>query len=157
MSPKSLFQLEAIELIHNLASRFGQFYTQFTVASRLIGDVSINFALHRQTTTTTTSTANNAQSNHQSQCNTMRLLRKERDNALEYGPKACQSLERMIGKADEYFSVLVPRLGGFNDVSESTSDSKPDTKSDEPMVDVDDERDAEHDDDAAGDDVDSID
>ena len=147
LSPKSLFQLEAMELIHHLASQYGHFYTQFTVASRLIGDASINFAIQRSN--------NIAQSNHQSQRDTMRLLRKERDNALEYGPKACQSLKRMIGKADEYFSVLVPRMGGFNALSESTNDSTPDAKYDG-IVDIDDKKDVEQDDDDADDD-DSID
>lgn len=30
MSPKAMFQLEAMELIHHLATKFGKFYTQFT-------------------------------------------------------------------------------------------------------------------------------
>ena len=108
MSPKSLFQLEAIELIHNLASRFGQFYTQFTVASRLLGDVSVNFSMHNNTNN------NSDEGRRLSQSQKVRILRRDRDNALEYGPRACKSIEKMISRADEYFRVLVPRFGGFN-------------------------------------------
>jgi len=112
------FQLEAMELIHNLASKFGQFYTQYTVASRLLGDVSVNF-MHTNTLQQN-NTHNNDQSNsNQPQRVDMRMLRRDRDDALEYGLKACQSLERMIGRGEKYLIVLVPRLGGFNTADES--------------------------------------
>jgi len=117
MSPKSLFQLEGSELIHNLALKFGQFYTQYTVASRLLGDVSVNF-MH--TNTLQNNTHDNNESNSiQPQRIDMRMFRRDRDDALEYGLNACQSLERMLGRADLYFKVLVPRLGGFNTADES--------------------------------------
>ena len=116
LSPKSLFQLEAMELIHDLASKFGNFYTQFTVASRLLGDVSINFSLHHiiRDAANNSDGAQNGGSTVQSQCANMRILRRERNTALECGPKACQILEGMVERADEYFRVLVPRFGGFN-------------------------------------------
>jgi len=115
LSPKSLFQLEAMELIHDLASKFGNFYTQFTVASRLLGDVSINFSLHHIIRDANNSDgAQNGGSTVQSQCANMRILRRERNTALECGTKACQILEGMVERADEYFRVLVPRFGGFN-------------------------------------------
>lgn len=79
------------------------------MASRLLGDVSVNFSMHN---------ANHNSSNDgrqpRSQRANMRILRRERDIALEHGPKACKSLERMIERADGYFRVLVPRFGGFN-------------------------------------------
>ena len=117
LSPKSLFQLEAMELIHDLASKFGNFYTQFTVASRLLGDVSINFSLHhiiRDAANNSDGAQNGGSTVIQSQCASMRILRRERNTALECGPKACQILEGMVERADEYFRVLVPRFGGFN-------------------------------------------
>mmetsp|Transcript_31948 Transcript_31948/g.69005 ORF Transcript_31948/g.69005 Transcript_31948/m.69005 type:complete len:599 (-) Transcript_31948:2146-3942(-) len=113
MSPKSIFQLEAMELIHHLASKFGRFYTQFTVASRLLGDVSVKFSMHN---TAQTSTNNDEQEGGRncSQRVNMKILRRERDIALECGPRACQSLGRMVERADVYFRILVPRFGGFN-------------------------------------------
>mmetsp|Transcript_22533 Transcript_22533/g.48801 ORF Transcript_22533/g.48801 Transcript_22533/m.48801 type:complete len:580 (-) Transcript_22533:217-1956(-) len=115
MSPKSMFQLEALDLIHNLALKFGKFYTQFTVASRLLGDVSVNFSMNNSIGTSNNDNTQNGEgrSRHSRRIN-MRILRKERDIALECGPKACHSLERMIERADDYFRVLVPRFGGFN-------------------------------------------
>jgi len=113
MSPKKLFQLEAMEVIHNLASNFGQFYTQFTVASRLLGDVSVNF-MHTNTLQNNVTHNNNESNSNQPQRIDMRMFRRDRDDALEYGQKACQSLERMIGRVTNLFIVLVPRFGGFN-------------------------------------------
>ena len=129
MSPKSLFQLEAMEVIHNLASKFGQFYTQYTVASRLLGDVSVNF-MHTNTLQQNNTNNNNESNSNQPQRIDMRIFRRDRDDALEYGLKACQSLERMLGRADLYFKVLVPRFGGFNTADDSLDtmnidDSKP--------------------------------
>ena len=97
MTPTSMLQLEAVELVHYLASTFGEFYTEFIVASRLLGDLFIQFQ----------------QSNDNNSRN-MKILRKERDIALEYGPKLCKRLERMIKRADDLLTVLVPRFGGFN-------------------------------------------
>jgi len=121
MSPKSVYQLEAMEIIHNLASKFGQFYTQFTVASRLLGDVSVNF-MHSNSLQNNTHSNNESNSN-QPQRIDMRMFRRDRDDALEHGLKACQSLERMLGKVDLYFKVLVPRLGGFNTAGEQPMDT----------------------------------
>ena len=118
MSSKSLFQLEGSELIHNLASKFGQFYTQFTVASRLLGDVSVNF-MHTNSLQQNNTHNNNESNSNQPQRVDIRMFRRDRDDALEYGLKACQSLERMIGRANLYFQILVPRFGGFDTVDES--------------------------------------
>ena len=117
LPPKSLFQLEAMELIHDLAFKFGQFYTQFTVASRLLGDVSINFSLHhiiRDAAYNSDDAQNGGSTVIQSQCANMRILRSGRNTALECGPKAVTILEGMVERADQYFRVLVPRFGGFN-------------------------------------------
>eukprot|EP00581_Thalassiosira_minuscula_P008727 CAMPEP_0183707092 /NCGR_PEP_ID=MMETSP0737-20130205/3749_1 /TAXON_ID=385413 /ORGANISM="Thalassiosira miniscula, Strain CCMP1093" /LENGTH=610 /DNA_ID=CAMNT_0025934667 /DNA_START=83 /DNA_END=1915 /DNA_ORIENTATION=+ len=117
MSSDSLFQLEAMELIHHLASKFGNFYTQFTVASRLLGDVSVNFfSMNANSNHTSNNNDTQAQAggSHRSRRVNMQILRRERDVALECGPKVCQSLRRMLERADAYFHVLVPRFGGFN-------------------------------------------
>ena len=111
MATASIFQLEAIELVHHLASKFGRFYTRFVVASRLVGDISAaNLSMHTATT--------------QSQRANMGILRKERDNALEHGVKACHNFQRMIERADGYFRVLVPRMGGFNNMTTTRSTSQ---------------------------------
>ena len=117
MSPTSLFKLEAMEIIHNLASKFGQFYTQYTVASRLLGDVSVNF-MHTNSLQNNTHNNNESNSNQPQQID-MRMFRRDRDDALEYGLKACQSLERILDRGDLYFKAIVPRFGGFNTVDDS--------------------------------------
>ncbi|KAL9188452.1 hypothetical protein ACHAXT_006830 [Thalassiosira profunda] len=128
-TPGQTFQMEAMELIHHLASKFGHLYTQFTVASRLLGDVSVNLAMHEQDPSD--SSTQNGGGRRRSN---MRMLRRQRDVALERGPKACSSLERMIERADGCFRILVPRFGGFNvqqtqngdaDIAEVDSDAKP--------------------------------
>ncbi|KAL7532890.1 hypothetical protein ACHAXR_009354 [Thalassiosira sp. AJA248-18] len=124
MSPKSLFQLEAMELIHHLGIKFGRFYTQFTVASRLLGDVSVNFSMDNSLNNNDGNNGEGGGRQHSSQRVNMRILRRERDVALECGPKACQSLERMVERADQYFRVLVPRYGGFNAEPTDTHDSQ---------------------------------
>jgi hypothetical protein len=45
LSPRALFQLEAIELIHDMSTKYGNLYTEFMVASRLLGDVSTNLTM----------------------------------------------------------------------------------------------------------------
>jgi hypothetical protein len=116
LSPKSLFQLEAMELVHDLASQFGEFYTRFRVASRLLGDssnTSMHFIIRDTANSSSDSEVVGSKVRH-SQRDDMRTLRSERDTALKFGPRACQRLERMVGRADEYFRILVPRFGGFN-------------------------------------------
>ena len=93
---QSVFQLEAVELVQEMASKFGRIYTQFTVAGRLLGDLS----------TVSADVASQRGMN-------MSLLRRERDAAFEHGPKACKTIRKMINRADGYFRVLVPRFGGL--------------------------------------------
>lgn len=93
---QSVFQLEAVELVQEMAAKFGRIYTQFTVAGRLLGDLSPESA----------DVASERSKN-------MSLLRRERDAAFEHGPKACKTIRRMMNRADGYFRVLVPRFGGF--------------------------------------------
>ena len=102
---QSAFQLEAIELVQEMAAKFGQIYTQFTVAGRLLGDVSTECA---------DDVAGQRSKN-------MSLLRRERDAALEHGSKACETMRRMINRADGYFRVLVPRFGGFAQAGDGES------------------------------------
>jgi hypothetical protein len=108
LSPAALFQQEAIELIHQLALQYGQLYPKFTVASRLLGDMSAH--LNIQSIGTISGEGRRA-NNHRHNIN---LIRRKRDEALEHGQKACQSLEFMIERADYCFKVLLPRWGGFN-------------------------------------------
>jgi len=119
MCQASLFRLEAMELIHHLAAKFGNIYAQFTVASRLLGDISVSLSMPNNTANPTHANNNNDLQNEEggrpsSQRMKMTILRRERDIALDYGLKACTILERMIERADKYFRVLVPRFGGFN-------------------------------------------
>jgi hypothetical protein len=138
LSPSALFQLEAIELVHELASKYGNIYTEFIVASRLLGDISTNFTMqHHQTNSRHENSGNAAPDNADSQQhranNNARMLRNERNTALECGQRACQILERMIERADMYFRILVPRFGGFNTfiVSNYKSDAGNDTGDDD--------------------------
>ena len=130
LSPRALFQLEAIELIHDMSTKYGNLYTEFMVASRLLGDVSTNLTMqHHHYNIRHEDRGNAAPENaepgmvssqqQQHVNNNARTLRNERNNALEYGPRACQILERMIERADIYFRILVPRFGGFNTSIES--------------------------------------
>ena len=111
LSPAALFQQEATELIYQLASQYGQLYPKFTVASRLLGDMSAHLQMNSQQIGTIVSGEGRRSNN---QRNNIHLFRRKRDEALERGPKACQSLERMIDRADYCFKVLLPRWGGFN-------------------------------------------
>lgn len=110
LSPAAVFQQEAIELIHQLALKYGQLYPKYTVASRLLGDMSIHLQLQTQNIGAITGEGNR----NNNQRHNIRLIRKKRDEAIECGPKALQSLERMIERADYCFKVLLPRWGGFN-------------------------------------------
>jgi len=107
-SPKVVFQQEATELIHHLADKYARLYNEFTVASMLLGDVSISLS-----TTSNATYSHRGTRQSQPRRNDARALRRERDIALDRGMKACQILEQMIERADEYFGVLVPRFGGF--------------------------------------------
>lgn len=123
LSPRSLFQLEAMELVHEMASKYGNLYMEFTVASRLLMDVSVNCSMHH--IILCNRDAPNVESGSSQRANNVRTLRNERNAALECGPKACQILERMVERADQYFNILVPRFGGFNTVeTSSTCDSR---------------------------------
>lgn len=98
ISPRRMFQLDAIELIHCLSDKFSSYYPKFIVASRLLSEISVaSFAPMRD------------QRGQQD----MKSLRIERDIALQRGDKACDVLQRMIERADTYFKILVPRFGGF--------------------------------------------
>lgn len=122
LSPAALFQQEAIELIHQLALQYGQLYPKFTVASRLLGDMSAHLQLHMNSQSIGTTTGEGRRSSNQRQ--NIHLIRKKRDEALERGLKACQILERMIERADYCFKVLLPRWGGFNTDDERNEDKK---------------------------------
>lgn len=119
VSSKRLFQQEAIELIKSLSDKFGAFYPKFNVASRLMDDILV-------------ACFDAASSNsEQPRVLNMKLLRVERDIALRKGNKACDILERMIDRIDDYFRVLVPRYGGFNqyyngDLQQSTGQERHD-------------------------------
>jgi hypothetical protein len=145
LSPSALFQLEAIELVHELASKHGNIYTEFMVASRLLGDISTNFTMqhHHFNSRHENSGGNAAPDNsdsgtitsqqYRANNNNDRTLRNERNTALECGQRACEILERMIERADIYFRILVPRFGGFNTSNESNykSDAGHDTGDDD--------------------------
>ncbi|EED91149.1 predicted protein [Thalassiosira pseudonana CCMP1335] len=107
-SSQQMFQQEATELIHHLADKYARLYNEFTVASMLLGDVSISLS-----TTSNATYSHRGTRQSQPRRNDARALRRERDIALDRGMKACQILEQMIERADEYFGVLVPRFGGF--------------------------------------------
>ncbi|KAL7550994.1 hypothetical protein ACHAWF_017412 [Thalassiosira exigua] len=106
-SPASTFRREATELVHRLASRFGRFYAQFVVASRLLGDASVGSSSDGAAFISDGGARLSKKAR-------MSRLRRERDTALAHGEKACRSSERMVERADECFRVLVPRFGGFN-------------------------------------------
>lgn len=110
LTPVELFQQEAIELMHHLALQYGQLYSKFTVASRLLGDISTQLQIQNQGIGAITGEERHNYNQHHN----IHLIRKKRDEALSRGPKACQSLERMIERADYCFKVLLPRWGGFN-------------------------------------------
>jgi len=115
-------QLEAVELIHTLANQFGIHYPQYTVASRLLGDISLHFSPPLVTTM-----QNNSRGNATTR---MRMLRTLRDEALStLGIDACCQYECMVDRADSYFRTLMPRFGGFN-TSNAGCDAVP-TKHDE--------------------------
>lgn len=126
LSPRALFQLEAIELVHALSIKYGNLYTEFMVASRLLGDISTNLTMQHHHYNSRHEDSGNAaapenaepgmvSSQQQQRANKNgRTLRNERNNAIEYGQRACQILEQMIERADMYFRILVPRFGGFN-------------------------------------------
>ena len=125
LSPAALFHQEAIELIHQLALQYGQLYPKFTVASRLLGDMSIHLQLQSQNIGAITGEGGR----NNNQRHNIQVIRKKRDEALERGPKACQSLERMVERADDCFKVLLPRWGGFNVDDEINDDKKSSAKS----------------------------
>ena len=125
LSPAALFHQEAIELIHQLALQYGQLYPKFTVASRLLGDMSIHLQLQSKNIGAITG----EERRNNNQRHNIQLIRKKRDEALERGPKACQSLERMVERADDCFKVLLPRWGGFNVDDEINDDKKSSAKS----------------------------
>eukprot|EP00984_Skeletonema_dohrnii_P008490 scaffold3126_cov138-Skeletonema_dohrnii-CCMP3373.AAC.3 len=142
LSPAALFHQEAIELIHQLALQYGQLYPKFTVASRLLGDMSIHLQLQSQNIGAITGEGGR----NNNQRHNIQLIRKKRDEALERGQKACQSLERMVERADDCFKVLLPRWGGFNVDDEMNDDKKSSAKStpdnpisDDASVDLDDD------------------
>lgn len=148
LSPRALFQLEAIELIHELSIKYGNLYTEFMVSSRLLGDISTNFTmqhhhfnnLHEDCGNAAPENAESGTASSQQQQranNNARSLRTERNVALEYGSRACQILERMVERADVYFRILVPRFGGFNTSIESNHkrDTDNDTGDDDDDVD----------------------
>ena len=120
ISPAALFQQEAIELIHQLALQYGRLYPKFTVASRLLGDMSTS--IHLQSQNIGAITGNRERSKNQR--HNIHLIRKKRDEALERGTKACQSLEVMIARADYCFKVLLPRWGGFNKTDDQVKEDK---------------------------------
>ena len=104
---RGIFQQQAVELIARLSEKYGKLYQKFTVASRLMSEISV---------------ASFTRDDKQQRDNNMKTLRMERDVAIERGSKACDSLERMIKRADIYFKILVPRYGGFSDrIQESDS------------------------------------
>ena len=109
-------QLEAVELIHTLAHQFGIHYPQYTVASRLLGDISLHFSPPPASSATTSTSTTTMQNNSRGRATTrMRMLRTLRDEALtSLGIDACCQYERMMGRADSYFRILMPRFGGFN-------------------------------------------
>jgi hypothetical protein len=113
-SPQAKLQLEAVELIHTLANDFGTYYPQFTVASRLLGDISLHFSPPPSTTTTASSSTTAQNYRSSSATLRMRVLRTDREEALALGPSACHQFERMVDRADTYFRILMPRYGGFN-------------------------------------------
>jgi hypothetical protein len=137
MAPRRMFQQDAIEMIKYLADKFGTFYPKYSVANRLLGEISVaSFA-------TVASTNNDGQS----QMANMKRLRIERDVALRKGSKACDFLERLIDKVDGYFGILVPRYGGFmnrmdshevgKDVADTSGQGPVKRQSDNDNVDVD--------------------
>ncbi|KAL7434264.1 hypothetical protein ACHAXH_002581 [Discostella pseudostelligera] len=106
-------QLEAVELIHTLAHQFGIHYPQYTVASRLLGDTSLHFSPPPASSATTSTSTTTMQNNSRGRATTrMRMLRTLRDEALtSLGIDACCQYERMMGRADSYFRILMPRFG----------------------------------------------
>ncbi|KAL3805834.1 hypothetical protein HJC23_007795 [Cyclotella cryptica] len=105
---RNVFQHEALEIIQFLAERFGKFYPKFLVALRIMGEISIGAI---SSSSLSSSTANNGTRQN------VKALRIERDEALKVGCKACQVMEGMVERAEEYFRILVPRFGGFMDQS----------------------------------------
>lgn len=105
---RALFRHEAAELVHFLADEFGKFYPKFFVASRSMNEISIG-----EIPSSSSMTANDVGNPN------VKALRIERDEALKRGCKACQVLEGMMDRADEYFRLLVPRFGGFMHRQES--------------------------------------
>ena len=122
LSPAALFQQETIELIHFLALQYGQLYPKFTVASRLLGDMSTSIHLQLQSQNIGAITGDRKRSHNQRY--KIHLVRKKRDEALERGPKACQRLEVMLARADYCFKVLLPRWGGFNNTDDQMNEDK---------------------------------
>ena len=122
LSPAALFQQESIEFMQQLAFRYGQLYPKFTVASRLLGDrVS---SQHVQIDSHNIGTGTNEDGRRNSQRQNIHLFRRKRDEALEYGFKACRSVERLICRAENCFKVLIPRWGGFNTVDNSDANEQ---------------------------------
>lgn len=105
MSPSRIFRQDAIDLITYLSDKFGTLYPKFIVSERLMSEISTFTSIQS--------------SNEPNQRTNMMSLRTERDIALQKGMKACDVLERMIGKADGYFRLLVPRYGGFVNESDN--------------------------------------
>ncbi len=110
-SPQAKMQLEAVELIYTLANQFGIFYPQYTVASRLLGDISLHFSPPPSSSMMTQIYNHNNRGNAAMR---MRVMRTHRDEALTLGPTRCCQFERMVDRADNYFRILMPRYGGFN-------------------------------------------
>ena len=100
MSPKMMFQQDAIELTSYLSDKFGSIYPKFTVASRLMGEIPVAIFAP-------------ASNDEHRYGNEMKILLIERDTALRKGTKTCDVLERIIGRVDECFRQLAPRYGGF--------------------------------------------
>lgn len=123
LSPAALFQQESIEFMQQLAFRYGQLYPKFTVASRLLGD-RVSSQLHVQIDSQNIGTGTNEDGRRNSQRQNIHLIRRKRDEALECGPKACQSVERLICRAENCFKVLIPRWGGFNTVDNSDANEQ---------------------------------
>ena len=114
-SMRRIFQQQAIELVARLSEKYGKLYLKFTVASRLMGEISV---------------ASFTRDGEQQRNNNMKTLRKERDVAIERGSKACDTLERMIERADIYFKILVPRYGGFSDLTHQSNISSNESRAD---------------------------
>ena len=113
-SPQAKMQLEAVELIYTLANQFGIHYPQYTVASRLLGDISLHFSPPPPPPSSSSSSMTMQNNNRGNATMQMRILRTDRDEALTLGPTACCQFERMVDRADTYFHILMPRYGGFN-------------------------------------------